>query len=77
MPNMSHCMFENTVKDVRDCRDALDEMTQADINDMNEYERPNLREFIELCVEIAENHGDMDEYLELDGTDEEEEEDNG
>lgn len=66
MGNMSYCRFRNTLTDLRDCkRHVGDECADAD----EEAARENL---IELCQEIAVDHGtvgnELDEAREaLDG----------
>ena len=50
--NMSYCRFENTVNDMIDCIDnmEIDEYASA-------YEKRARKEFVELCVQVAEEYG--------------------
>lgn len=65
MPNMSYCRFENTVSDIRDCMAALDEHNY-NLNELiktasSRYEARAMKEFVELCKEIAANFEDGDD----------------
>jgi len=52
---MSYCRFENTVGDMRDCVENM-ELDDA----APESEKRAHREFIELCLEVAENYGEVE-----------------
>lgn len=63
MPNMNYCKFENTYRDLMDCLDSLDNHTVEDLEaDASQYEKPYIRMLIELCEEIAMNHGKTTGY---------------
>ena len=49
---MSYCRFENTVNDMIDCIDNM----EID-EDASEYEKRARKEFVELCVQVAEEYG--------------------
>ena len=51
--NMSYCRFQNTFKDLLDCSDNMEEEEE-----LSQAETIMRRKLIELCIEIAENHGD-------------------
>ena len=59
MPNMKHCMFENTYKDLQDCYDVLtnDGIAETEEN-ANKYEVEYIRRLVELCKDIADEFGD-------------------
>lgn len=53
MSNMSYVRFQNTLKDLADCQDALDAN-----DDVEGDEEENARnEIVEMCCNIALNHG--------------------
>lgn len=57
MPNMSHCRFENTLKDLEDCQETLDQNgVQSILDNASEYEKPAVRKLIALCKAIADDH---------------------
>jgi hypothetical protein len=56
MSNMSYCLFQNTVPDLRDCVEAMNE-TQDDSVLPPEELRARLA-LIKLCVEVADNYGE-------------------
>ena len=52
-PNMSYCMFENTVSAMRQILEALSEAdTKADLN-FNQYEQRAYRDLKDICEEIV------------------------
>ena len=51
MSNMSYCMFENTLRDLRQVQADGD----FESNDLNETEIYARKELVKLCREIAEN----------------------
>ena len=52
-PNMSYCMFENTVSAMRQILEALSEAdTKADLN-LNQYEQRAYQNLKEMCEEIV------------------------
>jgi hypothetical protein len=53
MSNMSYCRFENTLGDLEDCFDHIQD------DDLSSTEERCRKALIELCKEIAEQHGDM------------------
>jgi hypothetical protein len=59
MGNMSYCRFENTYGDLEDCKNALDSKGMAEvIAGASSYEKPMIRELIDLCKEIADEYYD-------------------
>jgi hypothetical protein len=54
MSNMSHCRFENTLRDLEDCANHISD------NDLSESEKKFRERLIELCKDIAEEIGDDD-----------------
>lgn len=61
MSNMSYVRFENTLEDLKDCKEALDEGALNDVMNMSGFEREAMFELIELCSEIADEYGGVDE----------------
>jgi hypothetical protein len=53
MANMGYCRFQNTVRDMNDCMEHIDDDLSS------EDEKDARREFVEMCVEIAENYGEL------------------
>jgi len=62
MGNMGYVQFRNTLEDLKDCQRTLDD---GDIEDMSSDEKASMASLIELCAEIAQDHGDV-----VGGTDE-------
>lgn len=59
MSNMSYCRFENTYNDLLECQQALDEDGVIGVEcHANNYERPYIRQLIELCQEIVVQYAD-------------------
>lgn len=58
MPNMRHCMFHNTVADLRDCEES-DGM--YDPESLSDAEQKARRRLIALCKTIAAEFEDDDE----------------
>lgn len=55
--NMSYCMFENTMRDMRQCLEAMDEAETLKELDLNRTEKNSyvlLREFCQNFLDIAE-----------------------
>ena len=64
-PNMSYCMFENTVDALNQCRAQLeDEGVDLTQGGAGEFERPYVLGLIELCGTIIEDYvdGEYGEY---------------
>lgn len=63
MSNMSYCRFENTYNDLQDCYDALVEAGSIEKYEegCNQYERPYVRNLVELCREIITDFGDEED----------------
>jgi hypothetical protein len=61
MPNMSHCMFENTSNDLEDCLEKLGSLDLEDVRAMSKHERRGLVKLFRICCEISHNY---DEYAE-------------
>lgn len=61
MPNMSYCRFENTYNDLEECFTELQEANSIPelIASKNKYERPYVRRLIGLCMDIAEEFGNV------------------
>ena len=60
--NMSYCMFENTVNDLRQCRSQLmDEGTERTTAQAGERERSHVMGLIKLCQQIVDEF-DKGEY---------------
>lgn len=59
MGNMGYIRFENTLRDLEDCEEHI-----YDTGDLNETEVTARKKLIELCVEIALEHGsEVDRHL--------------
>ena len=52
MSNMSYCRFENTYHDLQDCQDNMDN------DELSPTEEEYQNKLIDLCVEIALDHGE-------------------
>ena len=55
--NMSYCMFENTMRDMRQCLEAMDEAETLKELDLSRTEKNSyilLREFCQNFLDIAE-----------------------
>jgi len=61
MGNMSYCMYENTLHNLRQCADELQEPASMQ-EELSETEADAKEALIELCCEIAENCGTKHEY---------------
>lgn len=60
MSNMSYCRFRNTLSDLADCKESLDFDGldgEGEDEKMDEKERAAAISLIELCREIADEHG--------------------
>ena len=53
MANMSYCRFRNTFTDMVDCYDNIDYT-----DNLSPEEIRARKQFIRLCVEIADDYGD-------------------
>ena len=63
MPNMSYCMFTNTLEDLYDCYRELDSYMES------KTEQESMIDLVKLCHKIAKECGDVwiedaEEYLE-------------
>jgi len=60
--NMGYCRFENTYNAMLECLEAVDraETVDALVSEVNEYEKPYVKKFIDLCKEIATDFGEAD-----------------
>lgn len=56
MANMSYCMFQNTLQDLRHCSERLDEIG-GDISELSDDEKRAAKRLIKICRDIAENYG--------------------
>lgn len=62
MSNMSHCRFENTFNDLQDCYDKLTEEGVQELEaNANKYEKKYIRKLIELCRDIVDDFGDIED----------------
>lgn len=52
MANMGYARFQNTTRDMEDCIEHIDD-------DLSEDEQEARRDFIRMCVEIANSHGEL------------------
>lgn len=57
MPNMSYCMFQNTLGDLRQCADRLDEI-RDEFAELSEDEQRAARRMISICRDIAEQYSE-------------------
>ena len=63
MANMSYCRFQNTLSDLMDCADHLHDHFDDGQNSRNE--RSARKRLIELCREIIEETGNVDDLDDL------------
>ncbi len=57
---MTYCMMENTLGDLKACQEAMDNN-----DEMSEDEMASRRDLIDLCVDMAINYGgDFDRNIE-------------
>lgn len=58
MSNMSYCRFENTYRDLLDCYESLNNEggIEGVEKDANEYEKPFIRRFVELCGDVLDDY---------------------
>ena len=61
MSNMSYCMFENTLQNLRQCANELQEPESMQ-EELSETEADAKVALIELCCEIAEQCGNTRDY---------------
>ena len=61
MGNMSYCMYENTLRDLRQCANELQEPESMQ-EELSETESDAKEALIELCCEIAEQCGNTRDY---------------
>lgn len=54
MPNMSYCMFENTLQDLRDCLEKLYNISCCGDRQLSPSEEKAKQELIKVCREISE-----------------------
>jgi hypothetical protein len=59
MANMSYCRFQNTVQDLQECLGNMGEL-------VSDAELKAKKELIEICIEIAEQYGDVHQTCEED-----------
>ena len=52
MTNMSYCIFENTLQDLRQAHDKME-----DDRELSQAEQEAKEALIDLCKEIAQYHG--------------------
>ena len=57
MPNMSYCMFQNTLQDLRQCAERLDEI-RDELDELSEDEQRAARRMISICRDIAEQYSE-------------------
>ncbi len=58
MGNMSYCMFENTLRDLRECAERMDELLSAEEQSirLSESEERARKALVTLCRRIARDH---------------------
>lgn len=61
MANMSYCMFENTMRDLRDCAVTLDEAESLTELDLSRTERAAYNQMKELCEQFLEAAARLEE----------------
>lgn len=66
MQNMEYCRFENTVEAMKECLQALKDAGSVEKlrNQLNEYEKNYLKQFLELSETIYFDFCSVDEILE-------------
>ena len=55
MPNMSYCMFQNTLQDLRHCAERLDEIG-GDISELSDDEKRAAKRLIQICSDISDSY---------------------
>ena len=60
-PNMSYCMFENTLAALRQCADEFQEPASMQ-EELSPSEADAKESLVELCCEIAEQCGNTRDY---------------
>lgn len=55
MSNMSYCMFQNTLQDLRQCAERLGEIGD-ELDELSEDEQRSARRMISICSDIAEQY---------------------
>jgi len=62
-PNMSYCMFENTMAAMKQCASGLEEaLENGEPLELNQYEQRPFNEMYEMCravMELLEQHEEM------------------
>lgn len=60
MSNMSYCMFQNTLDDLRQCRDAID---VKELRELSSDERRALIDLLKVCSDIISDEEYIKEEL--------------
>jgi hypothetical protein len=64
-PNMSYCMFENTMAAMKQCASGIEEaLENGEPLELNQYEQRPFNEMYEMCramMELLEQHQEMAE----------------
>lgn len=63
MSNMSYCMFQNTVSDLRDALRKLEEMTPEEFAEESKAEQSAARALYGLCQDYADAYEQIVHYL--------------
>ena len=61
MANMSYCMFENTVRDLRDCVVTMEESDSLQELDLSKTEKSSYNYMKELCERFLEEAARLEE----------------
>jgi hypothetical protein len=56
MPNMSYCMFENTLRDLQDCVHRMEEAESMEDLDINNYEKHAFYAMWRVCRDFMAEH---------------------
>jgi len=61
MANMSYCMFENTLQDLRECRNALREARSLEelLEDASEREAEAIKDMPKVLAEMLEFYDNL------------------
>ena len=57
MSNMSYCMFQNTLSDLRQCAERLDEIGD-NFDELSKDEQRAAKRMISICRDIAEQYSE-------------------
>ena len=63
MANMSYCMFENTLGDLKQCVTAMEEACTFDELDLNQYEMDAYHDMKQLCERFLAQYSVLEESM--------------